>query len=66
MGQQSPQALGPPGVEPPQLAVELAHRLPALSLGLGIDQVRHRFGLGEIEFAVLEGAAGEFAGPGRA
>ena len=43
-------------------AAHLLERLPALRLGLGADQVGERLDLGEVELAVLEGAAGELAG----
>ena len=47
----------PPGQGP----IELGQRLAPLSLGLRIDQVRHRLGLGQVQLAVLERPAGEFA-----
>ena len=47
-------------------ALELAKRLAALRLGLGADQVGEAFDRGEVELAVLERAAGELAGLGRA
>ena len=43
-------------------ALQLAQRLAALPLGVGVDQIVETFDLGEIELAVLERAAGEFAG----
>ena len=43
-------------------AAHLLERLPALRLGLGADQVGERLDLGEVELAVLEGAARELAG----
>ena len=46
--------------------LELTKRLPALRRGLGRNQIRQAFDGGEIEPAVVEGAAGEFAGLGRA
>ena len=42
-------------------AVQLPKRLPALRLGLGADQVGQALDRGEVELAVLEGAAGELA-----
>ena len=47
-------------------ALHLPERLAALAFGLGADQVGQAFDRGEVELAVLEGAAGEFAGFGRA
>ncbi len=35
--------------------------LAALRFGLGVDEVGEAFGFGEVELAVLEGAAGELA-----
>jgi len=46
------------------MAVELAQGLAALSLGLGGGEVGDRLGLGQVELAVEEGAAGELAGLG--
>ena len=43
----------------------LAERLATLTLSLGVHEVGKAFGLGQVELAVLEGAAGEFAGLGR-
>ena len=43
-------------------AAHLLQRLPPLRLGVGADQVGERLDLGEVELAVLEGAAGELAG----
>ncbi len=40
--------------------------LAALGFGFGGDEVGGGFGLEEVQFAVLEGAAGEFAGFGGA
>ena len=52
----------PPGLGAiAEQAAHLLERLPALRLGLGADQVGQRLDLGEIELAVLEGAAGELA-----
>ena len=47
-------------------ALQLTQRLAALPVGVGMDQIVETFGLGEIELAVLERAAGEFAGLGGA
>ena len=46
-------------------ALQLTQRLAALPIGVGVNEIVETFGLGEIELAVLEGAAGEFAGLGR-
>ena len=46
-------------------ALQLAQRLAALPVGVGMDQIVETFGLGEVELAVLERAAGKFAGLGR-
>ena len=43
-------------------ALQLAQRLTALRVGLGIDQIGETFRLREVELAVLESAAREFAG----
>ena len=43
-------------------AFQLTQRLAALPVGVGVDEIVETFGLGEIELAVLERAAGEFAG----
>ena len=45
-----------------QAAAGAAQGLIALGFGFGGDEVREGFGLGEIEAAGFEGAAGEFAG----
>ena len=47
---------------PAQGAVELGQGLAPLGLGLGINEVSDPLGLGQIEPAILEGAAGELAG----
>ena len=44
----------------------MPQRLAPLRFGLGVDQIDDRFGLGEIEFAVLDRAPRELAGLGRA
>ncbi len=46
--------------------MQLPQRLAALPIGVGVDEIVEAFGFGEIELAVLEGAAGEFAGLGGA
>ena len=46
-------------------ALQLPKRLPALRLGFGADQIGQPLDRGEIELAVLEGAAGELARLGR-
>ena len=43
-------------------ALQLTQCLSALTVGVGGDEVVQTFGLGEIELAVLERTAGEFAG----
>jgi hypothetical protein len=40
----------------------LAERLAALALGFGVHEVRQALGFGQVELAVLEGAARVFAG----
>ena len=59
------QPLPPAGIELGQRPLDLAQRLTALGGGLGIDQVGQALGGGQVELAVLEGAAGELAGLGR-
>ena len=44
---------------------QLAQRLAALPIGVGMDQIVETFGLDEIELAVLECAPGEFSRLGR-
>ena len=58
----SRQAFGAVAEQP----LHLAQRLAALAFGLRHHQVGEAFDRGEIELAVLEGAAGELAGLGRA
>ena len=41
--------------------LQLTQRLAALPIGVGMDQIVETFGLGEIELAVLERAAGKLA-----
>ena len=53
----APQVTGPA-----QSPVELGQGLAPLGLGLGINEVSDPLGLGQIEPAILEGAAGELAG----
>ena len=48
-----------------QRAIHLLQRLAPLLVGLGRDQIGDALGFGEVELAVLEGAAGEFAGLGQ-
>jgi len=43
-------------------ALQLAERLAALRIGVGIDQIGKTLDRGEVELAVLERAAGELAG----
>ncbi len=49
-----------------QRAAQLAQRLATLGLGLGVDQVGNALGLGQVQLAVLEGAARELARLGQA
>ena len=46
--------------------LQLTQRLAALPVGVGVNQIVETFGLGQIELAVLERAAGELARLGRA
>ena len=46
-------------------SLQLAQRLAALPIGVGMDEIVETFGLGQIELAVLERAPGKFAGLGR-
>ena len=62
MGEDAGQAVAPAAINVTQLAAELPHRLPALRLGLRRGKIGDRLGLQQIELAVEEGAAGEFAG----
>jgi len=63
---QGAQAQGAPIlVEAMQRAIHLLQSELALLVGFGGDQVGDRLGLGEVELAVLEGAAREFAGLGQ-
>ena len=64
MGESAGQAPAPVAVEGAEFAVELAQGLTALRLGFGGDKIGDRLGLGQVELAVEEGAAGEFAGLG--
>ena len=41
-------------------------RFAGLRLGLGVHQIGHRLGLGQIQLAVVKGAPGELAGFGQA
>ena len=56
------QTIAPATINLTQLAAELPHCLAALSLGLGRGEIGDCLGLQQIELAVEEGAAGEFAG----
>ena len=59
--------LAPPAfIDRAQRASALAERLAALALGFGVHEVRQALGFGQVELAVLEGAAGEFARLGEA
>ena len=66
MGQRAQAQGAPILVEAMQRAIHLLQRQPALLVGLGRDQVGDGLGLGEVELAVLEGAARELAGLGQA
>ena len=66
MGQQPHEARPPAFIELAQRPFHLPQRLDTLGLGLGIDQIGKAFDLGEVELAVLEGAARELAGRRRA
>jgi hypothetical protein len=46
----------------PEQTFQLAQRLAALPIGVGMNEIIETLRLGEIELAVLEGAAGKFAG----
>ena len=65
MGERADQVPAPPVIERRQSAARLAHRLAALGLGLGVDQVGDCLDPREVELAGEEGAAGEVARPGR-
>ncbi len=58
------QATAPAVVEALQTAFGLAQRLAVLGRRLGVDQVGEPFDGGEVEAAVVEGAARELAGAG--
>ena len=64
-GRRLDQARPPALVDAAQRAAALAERLAALALGFGVHEVGEALGFGQVELAVLEGAAGEFAGLGR-
>ena len=53
--------VAPAVIERPQRAARLPERLAPLRLGLGVDEVGEALGFGEVELAVLEGAAGELS-----
>jgi hypothetical protein len=46
--------------------LQLAQRLAALTIGVGMNEIVEALGLGQVELAVLEGAPGELAGFRRA
>ena len=52
----------PPALVRPERAPGLAQGLAPLRRGLGVDEVGEALDTGQIELAVLEGAAGELAG----
>ena len=60
VGQGPKQTSAPILVNPAQFAFELAQGLFALGRGFGLDQIGQPFGGGEVHFAVLERAPGEF------
>jgi hypothetical protein len=62
VGEDAGQTTAPATINVTQFAAELPHCLAALRLGLGRGKIGDRFGLQQIELAVEEGAAGEFAG----
>src|SRR5258705_13282745 len=64
MGEDPGQPIAPAPVEAAELAIELAQCLAALRLGLGRRKIGDRLGLQQIELAVEESAASEFAGFG--
>jgi hypothetical protein len=66
VGEDAGQTIAPTTINLTQLAAELPHCLATLSLGLGRGEIGDRLGLQQIELAVEEGAAGEFAGLGEA
>ena len=65
MGQRAQAERAPVLVEAMQRAIHLLQRELALLVGFRRDQVGDGFGLGEVELAVLEGAARELAGLGQ-
>ena len=66
VGEDAGQTIAPSTINLTQLAAELPHCLATLCLGLGRGEIGDRLGLQQIELAVEEGAAGEFAGLGEA
>ena len=58
----SDQPLPPARVEPAQRPLSLAQRLAPLGPRLGIDEIGQALDAGEVQLAVLEGAARELAG----
>ena len=66
VGEDAGQTIAPSTINVTQLAAELPHCLATLCLGLGRGEIGDRLGLQQIELAVEEGAAGEFAGLGEA
>ena len=65
MGENTGQMPRPIAIKPAQFATELAQGLAALRLGFGGGEIGDRLGLGQVELAVLKGAAGEFPGFGK-
>ena len=66
MGERAQALRAPVLVEPVQRAIHLLQRLPPLRRRLGRHEIGDALGLGEVELAVLEGAARELAGLGQA
>ena len=62
MGQGAQDRGAPALVQRSQPTLHLGQGLSALGLGLGGDQIGQALDLGQIQFAVVERAAGEFAG----
>src|SRR5690606_15208167 len=55
------QLAAPALIDGAQSPAPLAQRLAALALGFSVHEVSQALGFGQIQFAVLEGAAGVFA-----
>lgn len=59
-------ALAPVARAIAEQALQLAERLAALAIGVGVNEIVEAFGFGEVELAVLERPPRELAGLGRA